>query len=412
MNVMNMTELQGRLGLISCIAGALGRIFVDGLEEKIGRALPRTPKQVADPEVVNDLVRRFTPHGQSPLPPVRSAWLPGVQFESSNCTNFLVELEFDESVASSEKLPRTAYVKLPCPELGARAFANAVGFWEVETAFCERVASRMPIRVPRVYAAARRGARFALLLENLYETPAARLFINRDMAEGTTVERARMCLRTFAELHAAFWGWSVERREALIPARLHTYLAPGGREMTCALNAAAIAPAHRVAADLFTKEHVSICQRAIVKWNELVDAWYSEPLTLIHGDSHLANFFEYPGADGPLMGMIDFQGMHWCQGIRDVQYFLINSLEPELLMAHEGELIDFYVDELSQRGVDLDSQVARDQYRAFSFQTLMVAVTSIGFGALTERQDTVRTVLRRSVEAIDRLDFGGWLETL
>jgi hypothetical protein len=42
----------------------------------------------------------------------------------------------------------------------------------------------------------------------------------------------------------------------------------------------------------------------------------------------------------------------------------------------------------------------------------MVAVTSIGFGALTERQDTVRTVLRRSVEAIDRLDFGGWLETL
>jgi hypothetical protein len=361
---------------------------------------------------LNDLIRRFTPTGQSPLPYIRSAWLPGVEFESSNCTNFLVELEFDEHDPSNGKLPRTAYAKLPCPELGTRAFANAIGFWEVETAFCERVASRVPIRVPRVYAAARRGARFVLLLENLYEIPGARLFINRDMAEGTSVERARMCLRTFADLHAEFWGWSTRRRDALIPARLHTYLAPGGREMTCALNAGAIAPANRVAPDLFTRRHASICRRAIEKWDSLIDAWYSEPLTLIHGDSHLANFFEYPGVDGPQMGMIDFQGMHWGQGIRDVQYFLINSLEPEILDAHEGELVEYYLDQLAQRGVCLDSESAREQYRALSFQTLMVAVTSIGFGALTERDETVRSVLRRSVAAIERLGFDDWLAAL
>jgi hypothetical protein len=112
------------------------------------------------------------------------------------------------------------------------------------------------------------------------------------------------------------------------------------------------------------------------------------------------------------MGMIDFQGMHWCQGMRDVQYFLINSLEPDLLAAHESELIDFYIDELSQRGIGLDPEDARRQYRAFSFQTLMVAVTSVGLGALTERDDTVRTVLRRSVAAIERLAFGDWLAEL
>ena len=121
--------------------------------------------------------------GQTPLPIVKSAWLPGVQFESSNCTNFLVELEFDEESTSNGDVPRTAYVKLPCPEIGTRAVANAVGFWEVETTFCHRVASQVPIRVPRVYAAAYRGARFVLLLENLHEIPGARLFINRDMAE-------------------------------------------------------------------------------------------------------------------------------------------------------------------------------------------------------------------------------------
>lgn len=400
------------MGLGSRVSRALGRIFADRLAEGIGRALPRTPAQIARPAILNSLADRYTPAGQARLPRVWSARLPGIEFDSSNCTNFLVELEFEEAATRGENLPRTAYVKLPCPEIGTRAFANAVGFWEVETTFCARVAQYVPIRVPRVYAAARRGARFVLLLENLHEIAGAELFVNRDMAAGTTVERARMCLATFAELHAAFWGWSAKQRDTLMPNRLHPYLAPGGREMTRALNAAAIAPAHRAAPDLFTADHAAICRRATEKWDALIDVWYGEPLTLVHGDSHLANFFEYPGPDGPRMGMIDFQGTHWCQGIRDVQYFLIDSLEPELLAVHESELIDFYIDELSQRGVRLDPHDAKRQYRAYAFQTLMVAVTSIGLGTLTERNDTVRTVLRRSVAAIDRLGFADWLDTL
>ena len=79
---------------------------------------------------------------------------------------------------------------------------------------------------------------------------------------------------------------------------------------------------------------------------------------------------------------------------------------------HEDALIDHYVAELGHRGIELDPRVARDQYRALSFQTLMVAVVSIGLGSLTERDDTVRTVLRRSVAAIDRLDFADWLAKL
>ena len=52
------------------------------------------------------------------------------------------------------------------------------------------------------------------------------------------------------------------------------------------------------------------------------------------------------------------------------------------------------------------------RYRAYSFQTLMVALGSIGLGSLTEREDTLRSVLVRGVVAIDRLGFGGWLERL
>ena len=238
------------------------------------------------------------------------------------------------------------------------------------------------------------------------------MFINRDMAAGTTIERARMCLKTFAQLHAAFWGWSREQREVLLPNRHHVYLAPGGRATTRALNAASISPAHKAAPDLFTADHVAVCRRAIERWDALVDYWYGGVLTLIHGDSHLANCFEYQGPDGPRIGMIDFQGMQWCGGIRDVQYFLVNSLEPDLLAAHEEQLIDFYIDELALHGVLLAAEDARTQYRAYSFQTLMVALTSIGLGTLTERDDTVRTILRRSIAAIERLDFASWLEEL
>jgi hypothetical protein len=333
-----------------------------------------------------------------------------VTFESSNCTNFLVEVEFDGSADAA--LPRTLYAKLPCPELATRAFANAVGFWEVEATFCQRLAARVPVRTPRVFAAARRGARFVLLLENLHEQPGVTLFINRDMAAGTTPEIARRCLETFAALHGAFWGMGAAERDGLLPSRLHTHLAPGGRARTRAMAEAAIAPTHRKAPDLFRAEHVALCRLAIEKWDALVDAWFEAPLTLVHGDSHLANCFEYSTPDGPRMGLIDFQGLHWGQGMRDIQYHLIYSLEPAVLAEHEDALLAHYRTALARHGVELAPEVARAQYRALSFQTLVVALVSLGLGSLTEREETVRTVLARSVAAIDRLGFGAWLDAL
>jgi hypothetical protein len=402
----------GRISLGIRLLAAMMRILLDRLAEWAGRALPRTPEQLANADTLNSLFRECAPRSATPMPPVQMARLTGVDFESSNCTNFLIDLEFDPAASQRESLPRTVYAKLPCEEFTTRAFANAVGFWDTEVAFCKAIAPRVPIRVPQVYAVEKRGARFVLLLENLHEVAGTRLFTNRDMAAGTTPERARMCLKTFAELHAAFWDLSVAEREAILPIRLHTYLAPGGPNRTRALNASAINPAHATAPDIFTQKHVAICRMAIEKWDALMEAWYGGPLTLIHGDSHLANCFEYPSPDGPRMGLLDFQGIQWCKGIRDAQYFLINSLAPEILEVHEDDLIDEYIGALAEYGVTLGREDAFEQYRAYSFQTLMVAVVSIGLGSLTERDETVRTILERSVAAIDRLDFGEWLEAL
>lgn len=405
-------RLIGEGGVALRAGVALGRIALDRVHEARGRSLPRTPQQLADPRVLNDLLTRHAPSGATPLPRVRRAHLSGVAFDSSNCTNFLLEVELDGDPAGA---PRTIYAKMPPPELATRAFANAMGFWEAEVLFCQRLASRVPVATPRVYAAAHRGARFVLLLENLHERPGTQLFVNRDMAAGSTPELSRRCLESFARLHAAFWNLPAAERESLLPLRLHAHLAPGARARSRALAQAAIAPTHRKAPDLFRAEHVALCRRALAKWDRLVDAWFAEPLTLVHGDSHLANCFEHPSADRPgetAIGLIDFQGVHWGQGVRDVQYHLIDSLEPDVLAGCERALVDDYVAVLRQHGVELDRERAWTQYRALSLQTLVVAMVSLGLGSLTEREETMRTVLRRSVAAIERLAFGDWLDAL
>ena len=96
--------------------------------------------------------------------------------------------------------------------------------------------------------------------------------------------------------------------------------------------------------------------------------------------------------------------------MRDVQYFLINSMDPEILIAHEAELISVYCEELAQQGIKLAQDEAFEQYRAFSFQTLLVGVVPLGLGNLTERDSTVLAVTRRSAAAVERLDFRQWLE--
>ena len=98
--------------------------------------------------------------------------------------------------------------------------------------------------------------------------------------------------------------------------------------------------------------------------------------------------------------------------MRDVQYFLINSLEPDVLEANEGTLIDSYCEELARFGVSLDREEAFDQYRAFSFQTLLVGVVPLGLGNLSERNETVRAITRRSAIAVERLGFREWLDDL
>ena len=111
------------------------------------------------------------------------------------------------------------------------------------------------------------------------------------------------------------------------------------------------------------------------------------------------------------MGMLDFQAVHWGKGVRDVQYFLIDSLPVDVLARHEQDLVKYYVERRAVHGEPINFDLTWQEYRGFTYHTLMTIVVSIGFGALNEAHGSyMKDVLRRSVAAVDRVDYAGWLD--
>ena len=172
------------------------------------------------------------------------------------------------------------------------------------------------------------------------------------------------------------------------------------------LNRLALKPCMKKRPGAIPKEVAQAYQLSVQNWDVLLKYWFDGPLSLLHGDSHLGNFF----VSGDEMGMLDWQATHWGKGIRDVQYFLIDSLPVETLAAHERELVDYYVQRRGHYGEAIDPEQTWQEYRSLTFHTLMTIVVSIGFGALNEEQDTLMTeILRRAVAAIQRVDYPDWL---
>jgi hypothetical protein len=388
--------------LLGRVVADSNRLGFDAVAEHFGGALPLYPASVAKPIVFNLLLAEHGTHLAAGAE-VESVELLGIKSISSNCNNSVVRVA---PSASSSDLPSTLFVKLPSAQLWTRLFCNLLGIWSNECQFYRNVAPQVPVRVPKAYVIADRGSRFVLVLEDLNAADDLQLFTNPDMIAGASLERARQCLSTFAWLHASFHGLDSDDRAAILSPELHPFCSANARALSPVLSRAAIGPCHRKAPDLFPKDMVELYRRAMSHYDALIDYWYREPLTLIHGDSHLGNFF----VTGDRMGMLDWQAVQWAKGIRDVQYFLINSLQEDVLAANERALIDHYVAELARHGVTLDRNEAWAQYRAYSFQTLMTSVVSLGLGTMTDMDEVLAVILQRSVAAIRRTKFADWLD--
>ncbi len=70
----------------------------------------------------------------------------------------------------------------------------------------------------------------------------------------------------------------------------------------------------------------------------------------------------------------------------------------------------YYVQRRAHYGAAIDLQQTWQEYRSFTFHTLMTIIVSIGFGALNAEQDELMAeILQRAVAAVQRVDYAGWL---
>jgi aminoglycoside phosphotransferase (APT) family kinase protein len=305
-----------------------------------------------------------------------------------------------EGPGTRADLPPSLFVKLAPPDLRTRLFVALLGLGRNEVAFYRTARHGLPVRAPRVYfaEAARLGARFVLLLEDL----AASGCRFADITTPCDPAQARAVMQALAALHAANWesprlqgdlAWlRGTRRDAVF--RIGRFL-----------SRVAIRPAFERFGELVPGELREQAGFVSEQRLALEALWTRPPLTLIHGDAHLGNLF----FDGAAIGFLDWQVAQRGQGMRDVSYFLANSLAVETRRAQDEALIRVYLAALAAAGVaPMPFSVAWEQYRLHALYAWIAAVVTAAAATL-QSEAIVRAGLARSSAAVVDLDSVGAL---
>jgi hypothetical protein len=121
---------------------------------------------------------------------------------------------------------------------------------------------------------------------------------------------------------------------------------------------------------------------------------------LIHGDDHIGNLF----VDAGRTGFYDWAVASRHPGMRDVSYFLCNSLPTDVRRAEEDHLLARYRAGLAERGITLDVDLAHEQYRLFSVYSWIAATTTAAMGSKWQPIEVGRRATERTTQAIIDLD--------
>jgi hypothetical protein len=299
--------------------------------------------------------------------------------------------------------PDSIFVKFRPPGLTERLFGNILALGPNEVGFYRDIAGDLPVRAPECYCARDGGGEFVLLLEDLASKGAE----FRTIADPISLDEAKAVVAALARLHASFWE----------PPRLairFPWLRSPDRNPNAAIERFLCASAHRPTLARFSHllpESLRRDAHQIHKKRKALERyWVDGPLTLIHGDPHLGNLYFVDAEPG----FFDWQVLQRHQGIRDVSYFSVLSLDTEVRRAHERELVHVYQETLRDGGVphhDLDRDKAWEHYRSFSLYAYLGTSVTTSMSDLQPRH-IAELGLKRAAIAVDDLDALALLEAL
>jgi aminoglycoside/choline kinase family phosphotransferase len=316
---------------------SLARIGVGRLGRRAGGGGSDVPSRLT--EITPTWLSRAL-QSQSPGVEVRS--VERLDDHSGTTTRARFRMTYARADADAT-LPATIFVKIAPIGIKQRVFVDLAGLGRTEVSFYNQIRSAVPVRAPRAYVArsAASGIDFVLLLEDL----AASGCRVSDVRRGCGLEEAQAVVTELAKLHAAF---SESPRFA---ADLNWVASRENRRRRMGWERFVSGQLMQLAAKRFGRKMPEEFSRACVlvrrRREHLEDLWAGGPQTLVHGDPHLGNLF----FDADRVGFLDWQVIQRAPGMKDVSYFLCNSLRTELRRAHERDLIRHYLETLAALGV-------------------------------------------------------------
>jgi aminoglycoside phosphotransferase (APT) family kinase protein len=302
-------------------------------------------------------------------------------------------------LTSSGNVPATVFVKLQPFVAEQRKFLRQIGLGVAEARLYAEVGDALPVRAPRVWHSqydADDGA-FIMVLEDL-EAAGCRFVSPSD---DDMLDVASSAMDELAILHAAYQN-----------AELSWLRTPSGMRSKPQDPEISRRRAHVIvsAVDQFADDMPSVFRRLGELYADrsldIVALFNEGERTLIHGDTHSGNMF----VDAGRTGFYDWAVAGRGPGVRDVAYFLCNSLPVETRRKEEEALLGRYLSRLADHGVMLAEETAHEQYRLLSVYSWIAAASTAAMGSQWQPIDVCRAALISTTKAIEDLDAVGLLE--
>jgi Ecdysteroid kinase-like family len=297
--------------------------------------------------------------------------------------------------------PRTVIVKLATEDLVPRFTADLLSAFTREVTFYAEWADSAKLRTARCFASvqATDNSDFTLVLEDL---SAARF---QDQLQGCTWPDALASIEALAGFHAPWMDDQTTKPQTdlYLPLLNDSYL--GMLPMLFQQNWEA---AKSLFSDQLHPQVIAFGDR----WGEHCEFMLTELMspytTMCHGDWRADNVMFIEGATGDrstggevVLG-IDFQLMGTGSGTYDVAYFVSQSIDPEVRVGRDRELVLHYVQALGRHGITADVDKVWRQYQVGLLFDLSYPVNSaLAFDTLPERgQRLLRSMMTRASSAI------------
>ncbi len=331
--------------------------------------------------------------------------LRAIQLDGTTGTTDRRQLAIEWNEAGKRAgLPANVFLKSSPLSGKNRGMVAALGMSNNEVRFYRDLADELVGVCPKAwYSYAGIGARFLIVLDDIV-ADGARPYALSDRCE---IDHARGLIDAFAQLHARFWEsprfdkglswvrtWSTRPGNAVLKSFYKR-----GRRGALALDRPEATPAvYSTAAALDAN----------------TDRYYREfesgPLTLLHGDSHLGNTYSLP--DGR-SGLLDWQVIWRGPGLREVTYWMITGLDPDIRRRHERELLERYLDGLRAGGIDEvpTFDEAFERYRLFSAEAWDATAMTIAWPGL-QAQENAEAGWRRACVAVEDLETADAVQSL